>query len=118
MPGCHGQRTMPPETSGIVRATATGSVYVLRSPGVSRARFAMGSPRDLYAQFRSTGVEFAVVRTHRVTARFPSVETIAQADLRGRLLELAVGLEESLIEAVADGSQMTRSQCAANEELV
>jgi ubiquinone/menaquinone biosynthesis C-methylase UbiE len=65
-----------------------------------RAPFVLGDPTELEKLFRSAGVESVDVATHRGTARFPSVRTMVEADLRGWLPVMGVVLPEGQIQRI------------------
>jgi SAM-dependent methyltransferase len=65
-----------------------------------RAPFALGDRAELLALFQSAGAKAPAVTTHRGTARFPSLRTMMEAELRGWLPVMGVVLEESKIEQI------------------
>lgn len=65
-----------------------------------RAPFVLGDPAELEALLRRAGVGSVAVETRRGTARFPSIRTMVEADLRGWLPVMGVELEEELIERI------------------
>jgi SAM-dependent methyltransferase len=61
------------------------------------APFALGNREDLARLFAEAGVTSAQITTHRGTARFPSIRTMVEADLRGWLPVMGVILTEDKI---------------------
>jgi SAM-dependent methyltransferase len=64
-----------------------------------RAPFVLGDRAALTRVAIEGGLESPVVETHAATARFPSVRTLVEADLRGWLPIMGVSLGEAAIEA-------------------
>ena len=75
-----------------------------------RAAFALGSCDELLGLFHDLGVDSALIETHRGTARFPSVRTMVEGDLRGWLPLMGVNLNEELIETILSKSEEALSQ--------
>jgi SAM-dependent methyltransferase len=65
-----------------------------------RAPFVLGDKADLIALFEASGVQSVSVETHAGTARFPSIRTMVEADLRGWLPVMGVVLQEEQIDSV------------------
>lgn len=65
-----------------------------------RAPFVLGEPAQLAALFDSVGADPVVVTTRHGTARFPSIRTMVEADLRGWLPMLGVLLSEAQIARI------------------
>ena len=65
-----------------------------------RAPFVLGDTEELASLFESAGATTVRVATHHGTARFPSIRTMVEADLRGWLPVMGVMLEEPLIEQI------------------
>lgn len=65
-----------------------------------RAPFALGDKRALTGLLAAAGLSAAEVTTHTGTARFPSIETMVEADLRGWLPLLGINLAEEQIEQI------------------
>ena len=65
-----------------------------------RAPFILGDRTELANLFRSAGVESVKITTHRGTARFPSIRTMVEADLRGWLPVMGVVLPEEQIQRI------------------
>lgn len=71
-----------------------------RAADALRAPFAMGDAGTLTSLFREAGVDNAEVRTADGKARFPSVRSMVEADLRGWLPVMGVELPEDEIERI------------------
>lgn len=65
-----------------------------------RAPFVLGDAEKLHVLFEAAGVDEVSVTPHVGTARFPSVRTMVEADLRGWLPVMGVTLDDALIEAL------------------
>lgn len=65
-----------------------------------RAPFVLGDRTDLAALFAEAGAVSADIATRRGTARFPSIRTMVEADLRGWLPVMGVVLTEQEIDRV------------------
>lgn len=70
-----------------------------------RAPFVLGERDGLFALFRDAGAVSVDVNSHRVTARFPSIRTMVEADLRGWLPVMGVTLTEKQIEIILTEAQ-------------
>ncbi|MGE5277595.1 MAG: methyltransferase domain-containing protein [Acidobacteriota bacterium] len=70
-----------------------------------RLPFALGDARKLAALFAAAGIPGAAVTTTACLARFPSVRTMVEADLRGWLPLAGVPLEEETIARVLAESE-------------
>jgi hypothetical protein len=60
----------------------------------------LGDTDELRALFEEAGASAVLVTTHHGTARFPSVRTMVEADLRGWLPTMGVTLADDLIELI------------------
>lgn len=65
-----------------------------------RAPFVMGDPDELRSLFESAGASAVSIETRTGSARFPSVRTMVEADLRGWLPVMGVVLADELIESI------------------
>lgn len=65
-----------------------------------RAPFVMGDVAGLQGLFESAGATVVSVETQHGTARFPSVRSMVEADLRGWLPVMGVHLDDALIESI------------------
>ncbi|MEK6802169.1 MAG: methyltransferase domain-containing protein [Nitrospirota bacterium] len=90
-----------------------------------RAPFVLGNKADLERLGRDAGISAPTVNTHTGTARFPSIRSLVEADLRGWLPVMGVMLEEETIQRVlgeadrelrayVDGSGRTVFQISAH----
>jgi SAM-dependent methyltransferase len=67
-----------------------------------RAPFVLGDAEELRNVFDQAGASVVSIDTRTGTARFPSVRTMVEADLRGWLPVMGVFLDDVLIEAILD----------------
>lgn len=67
-----------------------------------RAPFVLGDRTELVELFESAGVGSVKLETHVGTARFPSVRTMVEADLRGWLPVMGVVLSEEQIQRILE----------------
>jgi SAM-dependent methyltransferase len=75
-----------------------------------RAPFALGNRTELEQLARNAGVSAPVVSTSTGTARFPSIQSLVEADLRGWLPVMGVLLEEETIQRVlGEADQVLRA---------
>ncbi len=65
-----------------------------------RAPFVLGDTDELRALFDEAGASSIAIETQHGTARFPSVRSMVEADLRGWLPVMGVTLDEPLIEQI------------------
>lgn len=65
-----------------------------------RAPFVLGNKADLEQLAHDAGVSTPLVNTSKGTARFPSIRSLVEADLRGWLPVMGVLLEEETIQRV------------------
>jgi len=70
-----------------------------------RAPFVLGDRRELEGLFTDAGVGSVTVATEPGTARFPSIRTMVEADLRGWLPVMGVMLPEEQIARILDGAE-------------
>lgn len=89
----------PIEVELLERIAGQGAADALRAP------FVLGDRQELIALFESAGVPAAVVTTHSGTARFPSIRTMVEADLRGWLPVMGVVLQEKQIQRILEEAQ-------------
>jgi ubiquinone/menaquinone biosynthesis C-methylase UbiE len=75
-----------------------------------RAPFALGDRTELEAMFEDAGATAADVSTLAGTARFPSIRTMVEADLRGWLPVVGIELpEERIAQILAEAEQALSS---------
>jgi SAM-dependent methyltransferase len=90
-----------------------------RAADALRAPFVLGDRRELAALFASAGIPSAVIATRVGTARFPSVRTMVEADLRGWLPVMGVVLEEAQIARIlAAAERALRRYVTADGQMV
>jgi hypothetical protein len=65
-----------------------------------RAPFVLGDTEELRSLFEAAGASSVTIDTQHRTARFPSVRSMVEADLRGWLPIMGVSLDEHLIEQI------------------
>jgi hypothetical protein len=65
-----------------------------------RAPFALGTQPDLMKLFEEAAVSSVAIATCTGTARFPSIRTMVEADLRGWLPVMGVVLDEAQIHSI------------------
>ncbi len=70
-----------------------------------RAPFVLGDPDDVRGLFDQAGASSVSIATHTGTARFPSVRSMVEADLRGWLPVMGVLLDDDLIELILDEAE-------------
>lgn len=77
-----------------------------------RAPFVLGDRSGLAALFAEAGVAAADIITHRGTARFPSIRTMVEADLRGWLPVMGVILPEDQVGRILRDAEAALGQYA------
>ena len=75
-----------------------------------RAPFVLGDTDELQSLFTGAGAPAVSIETQNGTARFPSVRTMVEADLRGWLPVMGVVLEDDLIDEI-----LTEAEAALSE---
>ncbi len=70
-----------------------------------RAPFALGDKAELAALFERAGAVGVAIETCTGTARFPSIRTMVEADLRGWLPVMGVVLDEPLIQQILEAAE-------------
>jgi SAM-dependent methyltransferase len=78
-----------------------------------RAPFVLGNRHDLMALLSDAKVNSAEITTHHGTARFPSIRTMVEADLRGWFPMVGVNLPEDLISRILKEAENVLSPYAA-----
>ncbi len=89
----------PEEVELLQRLAGKAAADALRAP------FVLGDEAELVDLFESSGVDSVSVETHTGTARFPSIRTMVEADLRGWLPVMGVVLEEERIESILNEAE-------------
>ncbi|MBE7528922.1 MAG: methyltransferase domain-containing protein [Chloroflexi bacterium] len=72
-----------------------------------RAPFVLGSREVLATLFAEAGVTSAEITTHHGTAKFPTIQTMVEADLRGWLPVMGVNLAEDQIGRILQEAEHT-----------
>jgi ubiquinone/menaquinone biosynthesis C-methylase UbiE len=93
----------PLEVALLERRAGSEAADALRAP------FALGDKTELLAMFRSAGAESVAISTRHGTARFPSIRTMVEADLRGWLPVMGVVLPEDLVENILNDAEQVMS---------
>ena len=70
-----------------------------------RAPFALGDPDRLAALLAQAGISSPEIATHAGTARFPSIRTMVEADLRGWLPLVGVHLADEKITRILESAE-------------
>ena len=76
------------------RLAGPAAAAALRSP------FVLGDKDDLQQLAYDAGIGDPAIATHRASARFPSIRSLVEADLRGWLPMVGVALDEDTIQRV------------------
>lgn len=92
------------EVELLERVAGSAAAEALRAP------FVLGDPTELEKLFRNAGVEFIRVSTQRGTARFPSIRTMVEADLRGWLPVMGVVLPEEQVQRILEEAERVLSR--------
>lgn len=71
-----------------------------RAANALRAPFVLGNTDELLQLFDEAGVDDIRIETRRGTARFPSIRTMVEADLRGWLPVMGIVLEERQVRRI------------------
>lgn len=103
----------PIEVELLERMAGNAAAEALRAP------FVLGDKDELTALFEGAGLESAEIETTNGTARFPSIRTMVEADLRGWLPVMGVLLDEERIQDILDEAETALAKyVAANGEVV
>ena len=89
-----------------------------RAANALRAPFVLGDRAELTTLFRDAGVASVEITTHNGTARFPSIKTMVEADLRGWLPVMGVVLTEEQIECILKEAEQALGQYVTPEGTV
>jgi SAM-dependent methyltransferase len=81
-----------------------------RAADALRAPFVLGDRHELVALFENAGVASPDVTTQTGTARFPSIRTMVEADLRGWLPVMGVVLDEERIQRILGEAESALAQ--------
>lgn len=102
----------PIEVSLLERLAGQQAANALRAP------FVLGDRAELAQLFQDAGVVSVEIMTHSGTARFPSIRTMVEADLRGWLPVMGVVLSEKQIEVILREAEQALSQYVTQEGTV
>ncbi len=80
-----------------------------------RAPFVLGDAVALAGLFDAAGLASAAVVTHTTTARFPSIGTLVEADLRGWLPIMGVHLADDVIARTLDAADAALAPYVSRE---
>lgn len=83
-----------------------------------RAPYVLGDRNELAALFAEAGMASAEIRTIQGTARFPSVRTLVEADLRGWLPLMGVILTEEVIGQILQEAESALSSYVSTDGVV
>jgi len=94
----------PDEIALIERLAGQAAADALRAP------FVLGNQEELSRLFLDNGAPSVEITTHHGTARFPSIRTMVEADLRGWLPVMGVNLTEEQIESTLNEAEQLLSR--------
>jgi SAM-dependent methyltransferase len=77
----------------------------LRAADALRAPFVLGDRKELAALFASVGVASVTITSHHGMARFPSIRSVVEADLRGWLPVMGVALSQGQIHRILEEAE-------------
>ena len=100
----HHSQAYPIEVDLLERIAGEPAANALRAP------FVLGDREELTTLFRDAGVASVEIVTHTGTARFPSIRTMVEADLRGWLPVMGVVLTEEQIEHILNEAEQALCQ--------
>lgn len=80
-----------------------------------RAPFVLGDTGELRTLFESAGMTSVDITTRNGTARFPSIRSMVEADLRGWLPVMGVALDEEQIERILAEAESVLDQYVTPE---
>jgi SAM-dependent methyltransferase len=84
-----------------------------RAADALRAPFVLGDPKQLVALFEAAGAGSVTAATRKGSARFPSIRSLVEADLRGWLPVMGVHLRENEIDRVLGAAERQLAEYAA-----
>jgi SAM-dependent methyltransferase len=84
-----------------------------RAADALRAPFVLGDPKQLVALFEAAGAGSVTAATRKGSARFPSIRSLVEADLRGWLPVMGVHLREDEIDRVLGAAERQLAEYAA-----
>ena len=91
------------------RLTALDRIAGREAADALRAPFALGDRNELANLFEDAGVGCVTVTTHQGKARFPSVRSMVEADLRGWLPVMGINLPEDQIASILESAEKALS---------
>lgn len=94
----------PDEVALLDRMAGKQAANALRAP------FVLGNKAELEALFVSAGLPAVDINTVHGRARFPSIRSMVEADLRGWLPVMGVELDEELIETILSEAEQVLAQ--------
>ena len=102
----------PTEVALLDRIAGQAAADALRAP------FVLGNRQELAGLFEDAGVASVEIATHHGTARFPSIRTMVEADLRGWLPVMGVALSEEQIERILKEAEQALSEYVTEDGAV
>jgi len=99
----------PEEVALLARLGGRAAADALRAP------FVLGDTGALAGLFAGAGLTSISISTHVGTARFPSVRTMVEADLRGWLPVMGVRLEEETIRSILQEAEQALGRYVSPE---
>ena len=99
----------PIEVEVLERVAGDAAADALRTP------FVLGDKDVLIALFEGSGVESVRVETENGTARFPSIKTMVEADLRGWLPVMGVFLQDDQIRSILEEAENALAEYVTGE---
>ena len=105
----HNSAAYPEEVDLLERVAGEPAANALRAP------FVLGDKAELKQMFEGAGVSKVGVETMKGTARFPSIRTMVEADLRGWLPVMGVTLKEEQIERILQEAETVLERYRTDE---
>lgn len=102
----------PAEVEVLERVAGDAAADTLRAP------FVLGEKNSLIALFEGSGAKSVGIETVNGTARFPSIKTMVEADLRGWLPVMGVFLNEDQIQEILDEAETALAEYVTAEGVV
>jgi SAM-dependent methyltransferase len=99
----------PIEVKVLERLAGDAAANALRAP------FVLGDKDALIALFEGSGVESVGIETVNGAARFPSIKTMVEADLRGWLPVMGVFLDEDQIQSILEEAETALAEYVCAE---
>ena len=89
-----------------------------RAANPLRAPFVLGDPDELLALFKRAGVGAASITTQHGKAKFPSIRSMLDADIRGWLPLMGVALSNEVIDQIFEEAEQELSSFVAPDGTV